>query len=430
MRHTDKLNARTLYLGLVLLLGLLAAFFAGDAIANDRFVFVFAGILVAVALTIGSRLGRNIWVLIPFTATASGSISVLPLPFNYTELGILAAGTYFALQIVFKRARLVIPWQLVDKLIWINMIWLVVTFVRNPVGFGSFGSDMVGGRSVTLVFTFAGYFILSQSFLRASWAYKFTGFLAFFMALPPLLVTVSELVPAIAPAIYPLYSGVSIEGFKRSLPGEDTNRITGLLEVSRPMMLALCAYYPPITLFSPLHPVRVVGNLLGLALAGLSGFRSMILAAGGYMAISTILRGRFRDLYILAAIGCLGVICVLSAHQAGIKVPIAMQRALAFLPLDWDPEAIRLAEGTSEWRMSMWRDAWNDPNIMRDKIFGDGFGFTAHEMMIFSDELLGIGGFYGVQNTYESFMIRGSFHNGPLSSIRYGGAVGLFLLAV
>ncbi len=80
--------------------------------------------------------------------------------------------------------------------------------------------------------------------------------------------------------------------------------------------------------------------------------------------------------------------------------------------------------------MQMWVDAIQDPNIIKDKILGDGFGYSRDDMMIFSDELLGIGGFLGAGNTYESFLIRGAFHNGPLSAIRFTGVVGLGLLMV
>ena len=47
--------------------------------------------------------------------------------------------------------------------------------------------------------------------------------------------------------------------------------------------------------------------------------------------------------------------------------------------------------------------------------------------MLFANQMQGMQGLTGGA-TYEMFIIRGSLHNGPLSSLRYGGFIGLVLL--
>lgn len=77
----------------------------------------------------------------------------------------------------------------------------------------------------------------------------------------------------------------------------------------------------------------------------------------------------------------------------------------------------------------MWRWAWNDASIMRDKVFGQGFGFTYDEMNIISAATMRgtpQAAFVGLSDR-ESYMITGALHSGPLSTIKIIGVVGLCL---
>jgi hypothetical protein len=77
----------------------------------------------------------------------------------------------------------------------------------------------------------------------------------------------------------------------------------------------------------------------------------------------------------------------------------------------------------------MWGWAWNDDRILRDRVWGQGFGLSIDDMNLIAASLMaGQGG----QNLLggsdrESFMITGTFHSGPLSAIKYVGVVGLAL---
>ncbi len=419
---------------MIWMVGIIAAFGAmalGQRVANGDYKPIIFAVTATVAMTIGLSVGKNYWLLIPMTFSAVGSIGALPLPVNYAELGIIGAFGLFILHACFKQESIGFKSGLCDKLIIVNAIWLIILFVRNPVGFNALGSDMVGGRPYfSILFVLIGYIVVSHGRMTGKMASWFTAAMAFGMFLPAALVTVSELVPGISKVIYPFYSGVSIDAFRVGpmSEGNSSTRIFSLQEVCRPIVLALCAYFPPVTLINPLYMGRCLAFFVALAMGGMSGFRSLFLAIAGYMAIGTLVRKRFADLYVLGFVGMVGVIVLLLAHMGGAPVPVQIQRALAFLPLDWDPEATRGAEATVEWRTDMWRDAWEDKQIIKNKFLGDGFGFRRSDLLLFSDELLGIGGVISTGNTYETFMIRGSFHNGPLSTIRFGGFVGLILV--
>jgi hypothetical protein len=77
----------------------------------------------------------------------------------------------------------------------------------------------------------------------------------------------------------------------------------------------------------------------------------------------------------------------------------------------------------------MWGWAWNDDRILRDRVWGQGFGLSIDDMNLIAASLMaGQGGqsLLGGSDR-ETFMITGTFHSGPLSTIKYIGVVGLML---
>jgi hypothetical protein len=103
-------------------------------------------------------------------------------------------------------------------------------------------------------------------------------------------------------------------------------------------------------------------------------------------------------------------------------LPLAMQRTLSFLPGHWDSRAVKDAEDSTDWRVQMWREIPKSSRYIRDRVMGDGFGFTRAELMAMERQALRTG-----ELSQEDSMIIGAFHNGPLSTIRFVGAVGLIL---
>jgi O-antigen ligase len=108
---------------------------------------------------------------------------------------------------------------------------------------------------------------------------------------------------------------------------------------------------------------------------------------------------------------------------------MTVQRTLSWLPGDWNQQAITDAEGSSQWRFEMWEWAWNDDRILRNKIWGTGFGLSIDDMnLIVASIRAGQGGANLLGGSdREQFMITGAFHSGPLSAIKYVGVVGLAL---
>jgi energy-coupling factor transporter transmembrane protein EcfT len=330
-----------------------------------------------------------------------------------------------------------IPWKrkpgTLDHLIYINLAYLAVVFVRNPVGFWAMQTSMVGGRPyVEIILAFCSFIVLSRVQITDLIARVFP----FFFVVPAWSVALLDLVGRFFPQLsYPLssvYSGVGSGSLGSLVPEEaklGETRIGGLQHAGMTSVLALCAKYSPSTLISPLYPGRAALFLIALAAIFLSGFRSMLLFALVVFLLAVVLRGRLRELWIAGSMMCLLLIVLVSLQGTVLQLPKTMQRAMSWLPGDWNQEVVADAENSSRWRFEMWGWAWNDERILRDRIWGQGFGFSLDDMNLIVDSMMvGQGGQSRLGGSdRESFLITGSFHNGPLSSVKYIGVVVLCL---
>lgn len=429
--NQGPVNSRAITVVGMTIVGLVGALFLGRAVASGDFKLLLIAFAALTAMAIGLALGRNYWILIPATFFATGSIGALPLPFSYQEIGIIGAFGLYLIHVAFKKQNAADPWNAVDVFLWTNMAYLVSVYIRNPVGTFALRSELVGGRPffTLLLMTFA-FLVLSQARVSPKVAKIMPLLLAAAMIAPSFLNMITEFYPGAARFIYPFYSGVSIEAFNLNPGGpggSEETRIFSFADIGRPLVLVLCAFFPPITLINPMYMGRFVLMTIALVMSGLSGFRNLLIGNAAAMVIGSAVRRRYLDILILAIIGTSVTVLLSSLYMAGAPVPIPIQRALSFIPLDWDYNAKKAAQDTADWRIEMWKEAWVRPDIMRNKLLGDGFGYTMKEMMIMSDTLLGIGHFMGSSN-YEMFLIKGAFHSGPLSTIKRVGFVGGILL--
>jgi hypothetical protein len=200
------------------------------------------------------------------------------------------------------------------------------------------------------------------------------------------------------------------------------DRIFDLATGAKACGTALVSYFDPFSLINPLRPARCLSFLACFAAMGLAGFRSGILGLACLLALSAFVRHGLSKLVQLGAVLGLMALLLCGLQARGMHLPLNMQRALSFLPGKWDPEAVSDAEGSIDWRVYMWRTALGTSDFIKDKIFGDGFGFSAYEFSIMQAGENFIG-----HESQEVFMIQGAFHSGPISAIRFVGVVGLAL---
>jgi len=419
-----------------LLLGLLVAVMIGSAVGSSDMRMV-AGLMAAIPIAvIFVKLKTNIWVLLPIGYYLTGRLPWLPLPFTVRDLLFMTVIFFFTL---FFATR-ALPWKrklgTLDYLIYINLAYLATVYVRNPVGFWAIQSSMVGGRPYFEIFLATGAFMILS---RVRLSDPIAKALPLFFLIPTCIVAALDVVARTMPQLsYPLamiYSGVGSMSVTAGLEkaaevGQD--RIVGLKEMGFVGVLALCARYNPITLLSPLFPVRTLLFLAALLTIFLSGFRVTFLAATVFFVLATLLRGRGRDIWIAVGTGILVLVVVISMQGKVVQLPLTMQRALSWLPGDWSQEAVEGAEDSSRWRFEMVEWAWNDNTILRNKAWGQGIGLSIDDMnLIASSMMAGASGASLLGGSdRENFIITGTFHNGPISAIKCVGVIGLALFSV
>ena len=431
--NLQNISANQIVVWTALLLGLLLSVVIGNAVGSSDMRLV-AGVVAAIpVVVIFVKLKTNIWVLLPISWYVTGRLPWLPLPFTVRDLCMMTVMFFFTL---FFATR-VVSWKrrlsTLDYFIYINLAYLVTVYARNPAGFWAMQTSVVGGRPYfEIALAFGAFLILSRVQLSDFLAKVFPLFFLIPAWSLALLDAVTRLLPQTGYALNSIYSGVGSAGVSGVLQQEarlGETRITGLVQAGVSSVTALCAKFNPVTLISPLYPGRLILLAASFAAIFLSGFRGALLFALVAFLLAVVLRRNVRDLWVSSAVALLGILVLISIQGNILQLPLTMQRALSWLPGDWNQEAVADAEGSSQWRFEMWGWAWNDERILRDRTWGQGFGLSLDDMNLIAGSLMaGEGGGTRLGGSdRENFMITGSFHSGPLSTIKYIGVVGLSL---
>lgn len=428
-----NISANQIVVWSALLLGLVLALVVGNAVGSSDMRLV-AGVVAAIPVAvIFVKLKTNIWVLLPIGWYLTGRLPWLPVPFTVRDLCFMTAIFFFTL---FFATR-AFPWKrktaTLDYLIYINLAYLATVYARNPAGFWAMQTSVVGGRPYfEIALAFGAFLILSRVQISEFIAKIFP----LFFVIPTWCVAVFDAIIRVAPQLgnvltsfYSAFGAGGVTGGFQQEAQLGQTRMVGMQFAGSASVLALCAKYNPITLISPLHPLRMLFFLAAIGAIFLSGFRSVILFAMVAFLLSSILRGSLKDLWIAGAGMLLGLLALISLQGSFLQLPLTVQRTLSWLPGDWNQEAVADAQDSTLWRVEMWGWAWNDERILKDRVWGQGFGLSIDDMNLIATSLMaGQGGANLLGGSdRENFMIMGSFHSGPLSTIKYIGVVGLAL---
>ena len=428
-----NISANQVVVWSALVLGLLLSLVIGNAVGTSDMRLV-AGVIGAIPVAIiFVKLKTNIWVLLPIGWYLTGRLPWLPLPFTVRDLCFMTVIFFFTL---FFATR-ALPWRRklgsLDYLIYINLFYLATVYIRNPAGFWAMQTSMVGGRPYFEIVLAAGaYMILSRVRISDFVAKVFPLYFLIPAWGVAVLDLVGRLVPQVSQPLSMIYSGVGARGVSGAFEAEaqigDT-RMTGMQNAGVSSVLTLVAKYNPISLLSPLYPLRLIFLVIAFGAIFLSGFRSVLLFGIVAFVLSALLRGKVSYLWVAASGMMLAIVLLISLQGSVLQLPRTMQRALSWLPGDWDESAVADAEGSTQWRVEMWGWAWNDDRILKNRTWGQGFGLSLDDMNLIATSLMagqGGGSLLGGSDR-ENFMITGAFHSGPLSTIKYIGVVGLAL---
>jgi hypothetical protein len=401
-----------------LLVGITIAMIVGYWLATgqDSYLMYFGAVLVVVLVAFGMQ--RKAWILIPLTWIWMGSIGKLPIPFAVRDLGVMLATTSYVAYRVLSDENLRPKPHVLDLLVGLNVIYLAFNLVKNPVGFFIFGSETVGGRPIlNICIALMAYWVmirLPNSVTAVSRIPYFILISAFVLSGVNML---AFLVPSVGSTLNSWYSGLNYDTTSGAISYQGIQRLFGLRHFGSQLILVVCAYYSPITLFDPRRG-RFYAMLLAIVCILATGFRNFLLWAMVAIVIGGWLYRRWRELIIAGFCGTLLLAVLIVGQGRFYQLPDTIQRALAFLPGQWSEIVVADTEGSSTFRFKLWKEVI-DEGLIKDWWFGDGFGANLEDALA---------AYYTARSYKDFIIISGAYHSGPLTTVRYAGVCGLLLL--
>ena len=434
----QNLTAQKLMLGLITLGFFIAApWITSESIGGNFTPLLFlAGI--GGALIFLFALGDRCWMAIPLCLSMEGSLNFLPINFSMPELAVILVLIYILIQIVLGRQ---IKWKMGPAIIWAPLSGLILVLLYHWVNSGGgirlFGATSWGGRKYFTILMAFLTLPLIASFSGSSWrdfqAIPLIYFLGTFVDLVP--NTLSTLIPAVAPYIFKVYSAVNISAYGATIAGNFGGEvgITRFYNFARlgtaGGLLVLCYFSMRTWLnISRLWVLPVL--LLLLLLCAMSGFRAFVFNFILALGVAGFASVRFKVFFFLP-IALAGVFALSLSQGALFNFPLPMQRALSFLPGDWDAKAKSEGEESSKWRNKM-RELFYSEYFSKAPFLGTGYGFDPDFAKRSTEQLLRI---YTAQQADEWADVRGFIemkqpHEGDVHAVLVTGLIGTFFFAL
>ena len=380
------------------------------------------------------------WMIIPFTLPLEGNLNFLPLNFSIQELSIFGIFLYLLYRMIFG---LNVTWRLGPASIWVPLALLLSIIVYHwiesrDIGIKLLGGTGWGGRKYFTVLMASFGMLLLNSFPGITWAdlqkVPLLYFLGAFVDIIP--GTISTLVPATAPYIFRVYSGVNLSEYGSTLRGNfseeaGVTRIGQLSLVGKAIGLVTLCYIPPKTWLALNRLWALPTVLLGGILCAASGFRSTVVgySVAFFGAIYTTLRSGALFLLPLPILAAL----VIALTQGTVfNYPLALQRGLSFLPGQWEAKATVEANSSSEFREKM-KTLFYKEYFEKAPIIGQGYHYdpnlakTATDIYLATIERRADAGdeFASVRNYIEQRQP----HEGVLHALLVSGSLGIFFFS-
>jgi hypothetical protein len=388
------------------------------------------------AFTILLVMGRDVWLLIPFSLLNGITLNAFPGNFSVEFCCHVAFIGFFFLMIATRRVTLVyrMGWSEIWAILF--LLTVVQVYVRNPVGLNILGTSSVGAKPY---FTFAVSFGVAL-FLAGCWVPLAKFRLAVIVSLLGGLITAIAHTLAYIPgleyyAAFYLGAGTYSVYFQSSGLPDPTAATRNSAGVYISKLVGRWAVGRISPMNALLHPVWLFMILLALAAAAYSGFRNALAYVFLLFAFGVYYWNGIKAVIACTLIGIMGYGGILVINSLS-PLPANIQRSLSVLPGNWEEHYVADAEGSTQWRIEIWAEALTSERWIKNKLLGDGLGFTkeelnrqeAYQREEYTNQTTGS----GFDRHRESILINGDYHSGPVSFVRTTGYAGLaiFLCAL
>jgi hypothetical protein len=315
-----------------------------------------------------------------------------------------------------QESRTYVP-SVVLPLIFLTLVILITAKLTGGIGLRALGGSSYGGkRYVYFLVAVIGYFALAAQRVPASKANLYTGL--FFLS--SITSAMGNLLYMLGPRFWFLYAVFpvgGVVGYQTDFTGTGLVRLGGLTMAGMGICQFLLCRFGIRGLLVVEKPWRMCVFLIAFFILLLGGFRGYLLLLGILCIFQFFFEGLHRT---RLAIPVLAVIALTSALVVpfATKLPLSVQRALAFLPIKISPVAKADALASTEWRMSMWKVLW--PQVPKYLMLGKGSSINPSDLYLANEAVL-----RGQAESFETALVAGDYHSGVLSLVIQFGIWGL-----
>jgi hypothetical protein len=349
------------------LLGLAMAVFMGSAVGSQDFQKVVMVLGAGTGIATFLILGKNYWMLIPFSLGAS--FPALPLggrSVEFPEVAIAGCSVFFALRLASRKEKLQV-FRTLNVPILLFVAWVGMVFMMHPIGLAMLGSASGGARFyIKLALAFAAFLIMSNRHYTEKDMRWIFGLLIF-------------------GACFSLIYGFA----EYAIAGPQVDPTTGLvadefytwhqLLAGPPLTIVflIFARWKPGDIFGLQRPLLLVVYAICILMVLVSGKRMALLAVFLAPLVSAVM---YRQTVALTAALVLAIVALgglVVGQGEYFRLPLSMQRTLSWLPGNWDPEFQHMQGGRDDFRVELRRYAME--NIQSYPFIGQGFSVNIAE---------------------------------------------------
>ncbi|MFM7181439.1 MAG: hypothetical protein ACKO2G_08250 [Verrucomicrobiales bacterium] len=408
--------------------GLVLAVILGSQLVTDRTTAIswlaFGGLVVFCIYA-----GKSIWLLLPFMANLEIGLRLPGQPDSMLLGQMIVLG--FCM-ILFLMRKLPLGFEIKESEIWMLAIsvTIVQAYLRNPVGLNIFGGSTVGGRP---------YFIFGLTVITALLLASLRVPVRELKLIIPLSIAggLGNALVALASVFSPTvayYTGAAFnrtdetnyENFDQVVDTRQAGRNSALSKLGPNLALWVSIHISPVRAI--LRPLYAILLLAALVAAMLGGFRSGLLIVVLTLMVGTFYRNGIAGVLAIGFVIAIATV-ILAFVNLVSPLPPNVQRALTFLPGTWEQRYKDDAEGSTDWRVEIWKEALGSERWIRNKILGDGLGFTAADLKkaaLLTNSWSG----RGWDLHREQVLINGDYHSVIVSTVRTSGYLGLIIFFV
>ena len=351
----------------VMLLGFFLAVFMGSAVGSADLGIVSIVLGVGIGIATFLVLGKNYWLLIPFSLGAS--FPALPVggrTLDFPELAIAGSGLFFLLRLASRKEKLQIFRQ-ASVPILLFVAWVSMVFMLNPVGLAMLGSEMGGARFyLKLALAFAAFLIMSnRDYTEREMRWIFASL--------------------IFGAVFSLFYGFA----EYTIQGPKVDITTGMvadeyytwhqLLAGPPLTITflLFARWSPREIFTLQRAWLVFLYFACFLLVLLSGKRMAMLTMVVVPLVSAIVWRQFIPIFVALILATASLLALTAGHGQLFNLPLVAQRTISFLPGDWDADLVGLTGGKDDFREELRRMATD--TIKSYPWIGRGFALSIQD---------------------------------------------------